>query len=249
MRKRESGAGSVPPRSLFRAALLALLLLVLLFLAWVCACVPPIEGPAEPAALTPEPAGPETLFLPVWTEPSGGTEPVRPGTAGDPGPGETPAPEETPAPADRASGSVPAETDSPGIRNGVLKKGMLGTLTYNRKSVGVWPDIREDTLLKGPGWMPESALPGEGMAVILGHRNRNHLLLIKKIKEGDTLTFSYADGRTLVYRVRSVQIFETTSEWRLPAESGDVLVVATCYPFQYTGSAPGKFQVIADRAG
>jgi hypothetical protein len=28
-----------------------------------------------------------------------------------------------------------------------------------------------------------------------------------------------------------------------------VLVLATCYPFQYTGSAPGKFQVIADRAG
>ena len=254
MRKQKSGtragAGKQDPRSFFKAALLVLLLLILVFLIWVYACVPPMEQPEGQPPAVEIPAESETpalLGLPMFFY----RQPAEPEPAAD---NLTPVPEpleakETPEPEGRTAVSVLTESDSTGTRSIALKKGMLGVLTYKKKSVGIWPDIREDTLLKGPGWVPESALPGEGMAVIFGHRNRNHLLLIKKIREGDTLTFMYADGRTLTYRVRSVQIFETTSQWRLPTENGDVLVIATCYPFQYTGSAPGKFQVIADRIG
>jgi LPXTG-site transpeptidase (sortase) family protein len=243
----EAGAGSRVPRSLFRPALLAVLLLILAFLVWVLACVPPGEGPHTG---TPEPEPVETpalIRLPLSLQ-SGETavpQAETPEPEGTPAP-ETGEPEDVPMPAESTPAAARAGT---GGGSGAYRSGMLGVLTYQRKSVGIRPDIREETLLKGPGWVPESALPGEGMCVIFGHRNRNHLLLIKKIKEGDTLTFQYADGRTLTYRVRSVQIFETTSQWRLPTENGDVLVIATCYPFQYTGSAPGKFQVIADRIG
>ena len=109
--------------------------------------------------------------------------------------------------------------------------------------------IDEETLSKGPGWMPDSALPGaNGMSVILGHRNRKHLRLIENVKVGDELSFRFvSDNHLVTYTVTDVQIFEKTADWTLPVTDENVLVLVTCYPFQYTGNAPGKFQVIARR--
>ena len=47
--------------------------------------------------------------------------------------------------------------------------------------------VDEATLADGPGWMPDSALPGQaGMSVILGHRNRKHLRPLQDVKIGDS---------------------------------------------------------------
>ena len=126
--------------------------------------------------------------------------------------------------------------------------GILGHLIYDGKSVVVRDDIDADTLEKRPGWVPDSSLPGNsGMSIIFGHRNRKHLKLIEPIKVGDTIFFRFvSDNHRLVsYEVTDVQIFEKTSDWTLPVTDEDVLVLVTCYPFEYTGNAPGKFQVIA----
>ena len=125
--------------------------------------------------------------------------------------------------------------------------GILGHLIYDGKSVVVRNDIDADTLEKSPGWVPDSSLPGNsGMSIIFGHRNRKHLKLIEPIKVGDTISFRFvSDNRLVVYEVTDVQIFEKTSDWMLPVTDEDVLVLVTCYPFEYTGNAPGKFQVIA----
>ena len=125
--------------------------------------------------------------------------------------------------------------------------GVLGHLIYDGKSVVVRDDIDADTLEKSPGWVPDSSLPGNsGMSIIFGHRNRKHLKLIEPIKVGDTISFRFvSDNRLVSYEVTDVQIFEKTSDWTLPVTDEDVLVLVTCYPFEYTGNAPGKFQVIA----
>lgn len=125
--------------------------------------------------------------------------------------------------------------------------GILGQLIYDGKSVIVRDDIDADTLEKSPGWVPDSSLPGNsGMSIIFGHRNRKHLKLIEPIQVGDTISFRFvSDNRLVSYEVTDVQIFEKTSDWTLPVTNEDVLVLVTCYPFQYTGNAPGKFQVIA----
>lgn len=128
--------------------------------------------------------------------------------------------------------------------------GILGHLIYDGKSVVVRDDIDADTLEKSPGWVPDSSLPGNsGMSIIFGHRNRKHLKLIEPIKVGDTIFFRFvSDNHRLVsYEVTDVQIFEKTSDWTLPVTDEDVLVLVTCYPFEYTGNAPGKFQVICRR--
>lgn len=125
--------------------------------------------------------------------------------------------------------------------------GVLGHLIYDGKSVVVRDDIDADTLEKSPGWVPDSSLPGNsGMSIIFGHRNRKHLKLIESIAVGDTISFRFvSDNRLVSYEVTDVQIFEKTSDWTLPVTDEDVLVIVTCYPFEYTGNAPGKFQVIA----
>ena len=125
--------------------------------------------------------------------------------------------------------------------------GILGHLIYDDKSVVVRDDIDADTLEKSPGWVPDSALPGNsGMSIIFGHRNRKHLKLIEPIEVGDSISFRFvSDNRLVSYEVTDVQIFEKTSDWTLPVTDEDVLVLVTCYPFEYTGNAPGKFQVIA----
>lgn len=136
----------------------------------------------------------------------------------------------------------PAEPSTPYNANGIL-----GHLIYDNKSVVVRDNIDADTLEKSPGWVPDSSLPGNsGMSIIFGHRNRNHLKLIEPIEVGDTISFRFvSDNRLVSYEVTGVQIFEKTSDWTLPVTDEDVLVLVTCYPFEYTGNAPGKFQVIA----
>lgn len=125
--------------------------------------------------------------------------------------------------------------------------GILGHLIYDGKSVVVRNNIDAATLEKSPGWVPDSSLPGNsGMSIIFGHRNRKHLKLIEPIEVGDTISFRFvSDNRLVFYEVTDVQIFKKTSDWTLPVTDEDVLVLVTCYPFEYTGNAPGKFQVIA----
>lgn len=62
---------------------------------------------------------------------------------------------------------------------------ILGKLSVDNQRVTIYSGIDEETLKNGPGWMPESALPGnDGMSVILGHRNRNHLKIIENVQVG-----------------------------------------------------------------
>jgi len=125
--------------------------------------------------------------------------------------------------------------------------GVLGQLIVNNQRVNIYNDIDEETLKNGPGWMPESNLPGDdGMSVILGHRNRNHLKIIEDVQVGDEICFCYLDGRTISYSVTDVQIFENSADWVLPQPDGNMLVIVTCYPFRYSGNAPGKFQVVCN---
>ena len=119
------------------------------------------------------------------------------------------------------------------------------TLSILNDTISVAYGVGENTLEKTPGWLTTSALPGEdGMCVVYGHRNRNHLKVIEKVTVGDTITAT-KDGIAYTYTVSDVAIYESTSDWRLPTLDGSTLVLVTCYPFRYSGHAPGKYMVAA----
>ena len=61
----------------------------------------------------------------------------------------------------------------------------------------------------------------------------------------DEITVTMADGTQYIYTIIDTKIYESTDELRLPAADGKKLVLVTCYPFHYSGSAPGKYMVQA----
>lgn len=119
------------------------------------------------------------------------------------------------------------------------------TLSILNDTISVAYGVEESTLKKTPGWLTTSVLPGDnGMCVVYGHRNRNHLKVLEKVTVGDIITAT-KDGIAYTYAVLDVAIYESTSDWRLPTLDGSTLVLVTCYPFRYSGHAPGKYMVIA----
>lgn len=123
------------------------------------------------------------------------------------------------------------------------------TLSILNDTISVAYGVEESTLKKTPGWLTTSVLPGEnGMCVVYGHRNRNHLKVLEKVTVGDTITAT-KDGIAYTYAVSDIAIYESTSDWRLPTLDGSTLVLVTCYPFRYSGHAPGKCVVTAQIFG
>lgn len=117
----------------------------------------------------------------------------------------------------------------------------LFSLIAGNNSVSVAYGVDDETLEKTPGWLETSEMPGEkGTCVIFGHRNRNHLKLLKDVKLGDTIKIK-SQGIEYSYIVESISILENDEQLTIPAATGKHLLISTCYPFYYSGSAPQKF--------
>lgn len=152
----------------------------------------------------------------------------------------------TARPTTAPSASPPAENVKPSSSK---RADTFCTLTICGKDIPVRYGVDENTLEKSPGYLPSSALPGaEGTGAIYGHRNRNHFKALKNVQVGDSIKVTMADGTVYTYVITDITIYESTSNWTLPATEGKTLVLVTCYPFQYSGHAPGKC-VITCRSG
>ena len=124
------------------------------------------------------------------------------------------------------------------------------TLTILGTNIPVSIGVDNETLDKTPGWLETSAYPGEeGVCVIYGHRNRNHLQVLKDIDFGDIITVTLADGMEHSYTVESIRILGPDDDLRVPFISGQHIMLTTCYPFYYSGHAPQKHVLIASLNG
>jgi len=157
---------------------------------------------------------------------------------------ETPEPTVYPMPEE-----IPAPSESSQITTAPIAN-LFCTLTIGDEEVAVLNSVEEEMLKQHPGWLPSSAMPGEdGMCVVYGHRNRNHLRALEGVKNGDAIMVTMTDGTAYKYIITHITIFDSTAEFRLPAADGRTLVLVTCYPFRYSGNAPGKYMVTAVLSG
>ena len=161
-------------------------------------------------------------------------------------PRETPCASESITPsASLNTTDVPAQP-TPSATSSVHGKDFTLTILGQRIPVSVGVD--RPTLAQNPGWLETSAYPGEeGVCVVYGHRNRNHLKVLKDIDFGDTITVTLEDGSMIRYTVVSIKVLESDSELRVPLLSGQHIMLTTCYPFYYTGHAPGKVAVLGEK--
>lgn len=174
-----------------------------------------------------------------------------------PTPSKTAAPEqpESPTPGDWPEFPVIDEpvTESPAPHSSStptsvpqvsVPHGAAFVLTIHGKNITIAPSVDEATLEKTPGWLNTSASPGEeGVCVVYGHRNRNHLQILKDVTYGETIKVTMPNGMIYTYVIESTEILETDEDLRIPTIEGKHLLLTTCYPFYYTGHAPKKFVV------
>ena len=153
----------------------------------------------------------------------------------------TPEPILKPVPTEEAK-ETPTPTKKPAS---TAKSGAAFTLKIKDRTISVAHSVDEATLDKTPGWLTTSASPGQdGMCVVYGHRNRTHLRVLEKVECGDAITATMPDGTVYTYTVSDIQIYENTADLRLPLTDGKTICLVTCYPFRYSGSAPGKCVVL-----
>ena len=214
---------------------------------------PPSEGPAREETPVPSatPMPTHAVVEIVIPEPGSAEAPavIRTPEAS----ARTPQPEAY-EPAGTAEASPVSGTPGKPVKEGPVSvpKGAAFVLTVNGKDITVAGSIDEKTLEKSPGWLDSSAKPGgEGVCVVYGHRNRNHLQVLKDVDYGDPIRVTAPDGSVYTYITESTEILESDEELRIPAIEGKHLMLTTCYPFYYTGHAPKKYVVIAvlDSAG
>ena len=127
--------------------------------------------------------------------------------------------------------------------------GAAFVLTIHGKDITIAPSVDEATLEKTPGWLNTSASPGEeGVCVVYGHRNRNHLQILKDVTYGETIKVIMPNGTIYTYVIESMEILDSTEDLRIPTLTGQHLILTTCYPFFYTGHASKKYVIIAKMA-
>ncbi len=100
------------------------------------------------------------------------------------------------------------------------------------------------SLTQGAGHVPGTALPGGlGTVGIAGHRD-THFRLLRNVKVGMDVRIVEKSG-TYHYRVTSSEIVTPDQVSVLDIVSEPGLVLITCYPFHYIGTAPKRFVVHA----
>lgn len=108
------------------------------------------------------------------------------------------------------------------------------------RSIGIVEGTDPDALDLGVGHMSSTVFPGQGEQIILsGHRDtvfRNFAEL--EIGDEFIVEMPYGD---YTYEIRDTEIVSADDTSVVRKMGEEVLVVSTCYPFSYLGSAPDRF--------
>ena len=105
------------------------------------------------------------------------------------------------------------------------------------------------SLAFAPGWNTKSAKPGrQGVTVISGHRD-THFKILKDTEIGDSIDIITTQGVTVNYQVKTIEIVDSRVATINTEQSGQVLVLVTCYPFDSVmAGGPLRYVVTAEIA-
>ncbi|WP_409305986.1 class D sortase [Peribacillus sp. SCS-155] len=108
----------------------------------------------------------------------------------------------------------------------------------------IYHGTNEDELAKGVGHFAGSVLPGEkDNSVLSGHRDTVFRKL-GQIGINDILIVQTKAGE-FQYRVNKVRIVDENDRTVIVPKPRATLTVSTCYPFDYIGSAPQRYILVA----
>ncbi|PLT30482.1 class D sortase [Peribacillus deserti] len=113
-----------------------------------------------------------------------------------------------------------------------------------KASLPIFHGTDEDELSKGVGHFAGSVLPGEkDNSVLSGHRDTVFRKL-GDVGEGDSLIVRTSAGE-FRYKVNKVRIVDADDRTVIVPKPRATLTVSTCYPFNFIGSAPERYILVA----
>ena len=145
--------------------------------------------------------------------------------------------------------SLPPSQPNPAATQGVeLVRGSAAWGRIEIKSVGLSSMIMEgvdrETLRRGVGHVPGTALPSQsGNVALAGHRD-TFFRALRNIRKNDEITLETLDG-SFHYRVDYTQVVAPEYTEALNSSGVPILTLVTCYPFSFVGPAPQRYIVRA----
>ncbi|PLS16471.1 class D sortase [Bacillus sp. M6-12] len=113
-----------------------------------------------------------------------------------------------------------------------------------KATLPIFHGTNEEELAKGVGHFAGSVLPGEkDNSVLSGHRDTVFRKL-GQVGENDLLIVRTSAGE-FHYKVRKVRIVDEDDRTVIVPKPRATLTVSTCYPFEYIGSAPERYVLVA----
>ena len=100
------------------------------------------------------------------------------------------------------------------------------------------------TLRLAVGYIPGTALPGDGGNIGLAAHRDTFFRRLRDIRADDEIRLVTPEG-TFSYIVEKTNIVGPRDTWVLNHTPEPALTLVTCYPFSYVGSAPQRFIVRA----
>jgi sortase A len=148
--------------------------------------------------------------------------------------------------AGESGGTQPTPPHAPTV--GPLAQGisLVGRIEIARVGISAMVLEGDDaqTLTRGVGHIPGTALPGgSGNVGLAGHRD-TFFRALKRIRLGDDILVTTLQG-CYRYRVVSSEIVSPDETRVLSASAIPSITLITCYPFRFIGSAPKRFVVHA----
>lgn len=145
-----------------------------------------------------------------------------------------------------AASSPAAAAAAPAAAEGTGGGAIIGRMVVPAVglSVPVFENYDNDTLKRGVGHVPGTALPGGlGNAGFAGHRD-TFLRPVRNIRKGMEIDLVTPEGKYR-YQVDTMEIVTPDQVEVLDIRTQPELTLITCYPFNFIGAAPKRFIVHA----
>jgi sortase A len=108
----------------------------------------------------------------------------------------------------------------------------------------IYHGTNEEELEKGVGHFAGSVLPGErDNSVLSGHRDTVFRKL-GEVKKDDLLVVTTSAGE-FTYKVKQVRIVDKDDRTVIVPKPRPTLTVSTCYPFDFIGTSPERYILVA----
>lgn len=108
------------------------------------------------------------------------------------------------------------------------------------RSIGIVEGTDADSLKRGVGHVASTVFPGQGEQIVLsGHRD-TVFRDFGELEMGDTFVVQMPYGE-FEYEIRDSTIVDRYDTSVIGKMGEEVLVVSTCYPFEFYGFAPDRF--------